>query len=264
MNGQIGIREIRTDLIQFPKHIVGVSFARGTPAAGDGAGLLIQPVYFFFHRHRIDHGDMIFFQKSVQFSAQFMERPGLNLPDIVSHRDIRYVTPSFLLLKVVVITVKILDHLMDRLFRQCAEAVFLLLPGQKQIRDLIKIAPVLLHILQRIFFISRHFIFLSSCSTLPSNMKPSTDTSKFVLQNFQRHFSQSFFCSSLSFAPLSAAYLPVSVDLIFVACQFLQPHRSPRVKHLGADADLRSETEFKTVRKPCGSIHIDAGGIHLP
>ncbi len=55
-----------------------------------------------------------------------------------------------------VIAVKILDHLMDRLFLQCAEAVLLLLPGQQKIRHLIKITAVFFHILKGISFLILH------------------------------------------------------------------------------------------------------------
>ena len=55
--------------------------------------------------------------------------------------------------------------------------------------------------------------------------------------------------------------LPFSFNYIFITGQFGQSHRASGVQLLRTDADFRPEPEFKSVRKPCRGIDIDAGGI---
>src|SRR3989338_2878856 len=62
---------------------------------------------------------------------------------------------------------------------------------------------------------------------------------------------------------VSIARLPLSSHNPLITRQFFQPQRSAGVQFLGADADLRAQTELSAVSKSCGSVAIYRSGVNL-
>jgi len=59
------------------------------------------------------------------------------------------------------------------------------------------------------------------------------------------------------------AHLTGAANLIFVGGKLLKCHRTAGMKLVGADSDLRAESELAAVGKTRRSVPINGGGIDL-